>query len=416
MKWILTSILLIAVVAAVAGAPSAIQYWKRAAAPRFEFAEVSRGRITAEVRATGTVEPVLTVQVGSFVSGMIQSLHADFNDLVKKGQLLAKIDPRILEADVARDRAALATAKAEVQRVQALLQEAKNEEGRGLALRADNPGYISDAELDRMKFHGISLEAQLAVAETGVQQADARLTNSLANLQYTEILSPVDGQIIDRRVEPGQTVAATFTTPILFVVAPDLAGEMHVFAKVDEADIGLVREAQEADRPVRFTVDAYPDEEFVGKIKQIRSRSATIESVVTFPVVVSTTNSKRKLLPGMTGNLFFTTAVKENALRVPNAAIRFYPPAQYVRIQDRKLLDPEAGAKDADEAESGGKDAPLTSVQWRNRRHVWVTEGPWLKAVEVTIGISDDQYTEIVSHNVSEGDRVATGIEAKGTS
>jgi HlyD family secretion protein len=415
MKWLLISIVLLAVLAGLAGAPSAIQYWKQRTAPSFEFAAVSRGGITSEVRATGTVEPVLTVQVGSFVSGMIESLHADFNDVVKKGQVLAKIDPRLLEADVARDQAALATAKAEVQRVQALLDEAKSEEGRGLALRADNPGYISDAELDRMKFRRISLEAQLAVAETGVQQAEARLNNSQANLQYTEIRSPVDGQIIDRRVEPGQTVAATFATPILFVVVPDLAGEMHVFAKVDEADIGLVREAQEAGRPVHFTVDAYPEEQFVGKIKQIRSRSSTIESVVTFPVVVTTTNAKRKLLPGMTGNLLFTTAVKENALRVPNAAIRFYPPAQQVRLQDRKLLDPNAGVKDAEAAEAGGDEAKLTTAQLRNRRHVWVTEGRWLKAIEVTIGISDDQYTEIVSKNLSEGDRVAVGLESKGT-
>jgi HlyD family secretion protein len=223
--------------------------------------------------------------------------------------------------------------------------------------------------LDRMKFRRISLEAQLAVAETGVQQAEARLKNSQANLQYTDIRSPVDGQIIDRRVEPGQTVAATFATPILFVVTPDLAGEMHVFAKVDEADIGLVREAQDAGRPVRFTVDAYPEEEFVGKIKQIRSRSSTIESVVTFPVVVTTTNQNRKLLPGMTGNLLFTTAVKDNALRVPNTAIRFYPPAQQVRIQDRRLLDPEAGIKDDEAAEAGGDETQLTIAQLRNRRH-----------------------------------------------
>jgi HlyD family secretion protein len=407
---IIAVVLLLALIAAVVAIQPAAQYWQRYGGPQFRKTAVSRGSITSIVRATGTVEPVLAVQVGSFVSGPIESLHADFNDTVKKGDLLARIDPRIYEAECASDRATLATAKAEVRRVTALLQQAKNEEERGLALQADNKDFISDSEMDQLKFSRMSLDAQLGLADANVEQADAKLKTSLANLSYAEIRSPVDGVVIDRRVEPGQTVAASFTTPILFIVVPDLAGEMHIFAKVDEADIGQVRAAQEANRPVRFTVDAYPGEEFVGKVKQIRGRSSLIETIVTFPVVVSTQNTEKKLLAGMTASLFFETQVRENILQVPNAAISFYPPLTMVRGADRQLLETNRVSSLENPAEESPAVESPTQPAARNQRHVWIDAGGYLKSVQVTVGISDEHFTEILAGDLKEGDQVVTGI------
>ncbi len=407
MKKFMLLLIIVAVAGLIAAGP-AMRHINDLNAPHFQTADVSEGTITTIVRAVGTVEPVLSVQVGSFVSGPIEALYVDFNDSVKKGQLLAKIDPRILAAEVARDRAALATTQAEVQRVTALVQQARNDEGRGVALRNDNKNFLSDSEMDKLKFGRLSLEAQLAVAQAGVQQADAKLNTSLANLGYAEIRSPVDGIIIDRRVEPGQTVAASFTTPVLFVVTPDLAGEMHIFAKVDEADIGLVREAQQADRPVRFTVDAYPDDQFYGRVKQIRSSSTIIERVVTFPVVVSTTNPEKKLLPGMTASLHFETAVKENVRRVPNAAISFFPTAEQVRGEDRMLLAPGEPFQKQGDVAAVEEEGSLS--RRRNRRHVWIVDGRLLRAVPITVGISDDAFTEIVSGDLKGRANVVTGI------
>ena len=211
------------------------------------------------VNSTGEVKPVLSISIGSFVSGPIQSLHVDFNDKVEKGQLMAMIDPRLFEAAVAGDRAVLAIRRGEVKRVQADLARAQADEERAENLRQNGEGFISQVELDQYRFSRQSLEAQLLVAEAGVAQAEASLLNSEANLEYTRIESPVDGIVIDRKIEPGQTLAAQFQTPELFVIAPDIRREMHVFASVDEADIGLIRTARECEQPVSFTVDAYPN-------------------------------------------------------------------------------------------------------------------------------------------------------------
>src|SRR5262249_4719750 len=207
-------------------------------------------RVVAVVNSTGTVKPVQTVLVGAFVSGPISKVLVDFNDEVKKGDLIAQIDRRLYEANVARDRAALATSKAQGERARADLQKARNDETRALALRAENKGFISDTEVDQFKFTRQALEAALAVAETTVLQAQANLETSEANLAYTEIRAPVDGIIIERKVDPGQTVAASFQTPELFTVAPDMRKEMRVFASVDEADIGLIRDAKARGQPV----------------------------------------------------------------------------------------------------------------------------------------------------------------------
>jgi HlyD family secretion protein len=366
--------------------------------------------------ATGTVQPVLSVHVGSFVSGPISELFVDFNQKVTEHMLLATIDPRIYKAAVARDSAALKNREAEVDRVKAQLQQAINDEERAKKLYEDNPDFISESELDVYHFNRKSLEAQVAVAETAVEQAQANLQNSEANLGYTEIKSPVDGIVIDRKIDPGQTLAAQFQTPELFIVAKDMDKEMHIFASVDEADIGLIQEAQRRGQTVQFTVDAYPDELFEGKIHQVRMSSTTTQNVVTYPVVVSAPNRDMKLMPGMTAELSFRVDETENVLRVPNPALRFFPQPEQVRPEDRKLLD---GAEAASDEETGTSEVELSAAEKaearakRNRRHVWVAEGDLLRAVEVVTGISDHKHTEIVSGNVSEGMKLVTGIKPK---
>jgi HlyD family secretion protein len=393
----------------------AARYWKERNRVVYREAEVTRGRIIAVVNSTGTVKPVQTVLVGAAVSGPITKCLVDFNDEVKKGDLMAQIDPRPYAASVARDRAALATSKAQVERARADLQKAKNDEARALALRAENKGFISETEVDQFKFTRLALEAALAVAETTVLQAQASLETSEANLGYTEIRAPVDGIVIERKIDPGQTVAASFQTPELFTVAPDMRKEMRVFASVDEADIGLIRDAQTRGQPVHFTVDAYPDDLFPGTIFQIRKNSTTTQNVVTYPVVVSAPNDSLKLLPGMTASISFQVGERSDVLRIPNAALRFYPQREQVRPEDRKLLEnvePSAGDEDREEAQRSAQEK-ADSRQKRNRRHVWVVDGELLRAVPVVTGLSDSKYTELVSGEIREGQKLVMGIQPK---
>ena len=206
-------------------------------------------------------------------------------------------------------------------------------------MRTRGGSYISQADFDKFKYARMTLEAQLKVAQATVDQARASLETSLANLNYTEIRSPVDGIVINRKIEPGQTVAAQFQTPELFIVAPDIRKEIHVHASVDEADIGLIKEAQAKKYPVNFTVDAYPDKIFKGNVQEIRLSSTTTQNVVTYPVVVSTSNPDLELLPGMTASLSFQVNERTNVIKVPNAALRFYPAANQVRPQDAPILE-----------------------------------------------------------------------------
>jgi HlyD family secretion protein len=389
-------------------------YWKERSRPHWREAAISSGAITSVVNSTGTVKPVLSVAVGSFVSGPIEALYVDFNAEVKKGDLLAKIDPRLYAANVARDRATLATRQAEVRRVTALLQQARNDEARARKLRAENKDFLSDTEMDKFTFSRMSLEAELVVAESSVEQADANLKNSDANLSYTDIRAPVDGMIIDRKIDPGQTLAAQFQTPELFIVAPDMREKMHVFASVDEADIGLIRDAQLRKQPVRFTVDAYPDDLFEGEIHQIRKSSTTTQNVVTYPVIVAAPNPDLKLLPGMTASLSFQIEESKETLRIPNAALRFYPQRELVRPEDRHLLEGnEENAKNDDDSPTARRSAAekAEARRKRNRRHVWVVDGERLRAVEVETGLIDHKYTALVTGDLTEGQKVVTGLQ-----
>ncbi len=412
-KWLV----ILAVLGAVGWAASGPlrERWKEHNRVTFREAAVSRGRIVAVVNATGTVKPVRTVTVGSFVSGPILTLHVDFNDEIKKNDLLAKIDPRIYLAAVARDRATLATQQASVDQTQAKLQQAINDEKRAKGLHEQKKGFISDSEMDQFKFNKLSLQAQLAVGNASVDQAKANLDTSLANLEYTEIRSPVDGVVIERKIDPGQTVAASFQTPDLFTVAPDMRKEMHVYASVDESDIGLIRDAQLNGVPVRFTVDAYPDDLFEGKIFQIRKNATTSQNVVTYPVVVSAPNPDLKLLPGMTASLSFQVAERVDKLRVPNAALRYFPQRELVHPDDRPLLEGALQNEEVDEQAKTARSAEdkAESRRLRNRRHVWTEQGELLRAVEIVTGLNDSKNTEVVSGELREGTKLVTGIQAR---
>jgi HlyD family secretion protein len=404
--------------AAAAGYTPARDYYEKHYGLKFREVEVSRGPIVSVVDATGTVQPVLSVSVGSFVSGPIEGLFVDFNDTVTKGQLLAKIDPRLYQANVARDRATLSTQKAGVERAKAQLQQARNDEARSQALRKENKNFISDAEMDQFKFNRMSLEAQLVVAEASVEQAEANLKNSVANLDYTDIRSPVDGIIINRKIDQGQTLAAQFQTPELFIVAPDMRSRMHILASVDEADIGLIREAQRRQLPVRFTVDAYPDDLFTGEIAQIRMSSTTTQNVVTYPVIVAAPNPDLKLMPGMTASISFQIEDTQEVLRIPNAAMRFYPQREQVRTEDRSILDGADGERmrnpQEDRDSAGTRQSALDKAEARrnrHHRHVWVLEGKKLKAIEVTTGVSDHKFTALVHGELVEGQKLVTGIK-----
>lgn len=391
------------------------RYLKERKRVTWREAEVSKGRVVAVVNSTGTVNPVRSVKIGCFVSGPIESIFVDFNAEVKEGELMARIDPRIYNAAVARDRASLANQKATVDQIKAQLQQAINDENRSKALRSENKDFISDTEMDQFRFKRQALDAQLKVAESAVDQAQAMLTRSEADLKYTEIISPVDGMVIDRKVDPGQTVAASFQTPELFTLGPDMRKEMRVIASVDEADIGMIRQAKTSEQPVRFTVQGYPDDIFEGKISDVRMNSTTNQNVVTYPVVVSAPNPELKLLPGMTATISFQVGDAKDVLRIPNAALRFFPQREHVRPEDHKLLEANATATTTEESSDASRSADdiAEARKRRSKRHVWVVDGEHLRAVPVVTGINDSKHTEVVSGDLKEGMKLVTGIVPK---
>lgn len=418
MRWLLWLLISAAILSGIAFAAvrPVKEFLKNRNRPVYQTVELDRGSVRLTVPATGRLEPRLRVQIGAFVSGPIIELLADFNDVVDKDQILARIDPAIYLASVRRDEASLATAKADVDRVKALLQQAVNDERRGEEIRQENEDFIAQAELDRLRFNRMSLEAQLDLAAASVERAHANLENSRANLQYTEIKAPMPGRVIDRKIDPGQTLAAQFQAPELFVVGVDMDKEMHIYASVDEADIGLIRIAQANERAVYFRVDAYPDELFTGNIKEIRLSSTETQNVITYPVVVTASNSDLKLLPGMTAYLSFEVQEAKDVIRVPWAALRFFPPREdLVRENDRQLVAGNTQKREDDgDSINMTEDPPvseLVEARVNQRRHVWIERDGELAAVEVSIGISDYQYAVLLEGDLKPGQNVVTGVK-----
>jgi HlyD family secretion protein len=384
--------------------------------PKWRTQSVVRGEISQSVNSTGKVEPIRRVSVGASVSGPISELFVDYNSRVKKGQLMARIDPRLYNSSVARDRASLSTRQAEVARAEAMLQQAANDERRGGELKRVTQEFISEAEMDQFRFMRLTRDAELQVAKTNIEQASAQLDNSLANLAYTEITAPCDGVVIEKKIDIGQTLAAQFQTPEMFVVAPEMEERMHIYASVDEADIGFIRKAQLDNQVVRFTVDAYPDELFdQGKIVQVRLSSTEEQNVITYPVIVETPNTDLKLLPGMTANLSFQIYRREDILKVPNSALRFYPARDRVHPDDRVILDGVEDQKQAvsESAKRMSADEKATSSQSKNDRHVWYWDGEFLRAKKVKTGISDNRFTELLEGDLSEDEQLVVGEQPK---
>lgn len=413
---LLFSLIVIAAVAAagVVGYQPARDYLEKINRPIFRGQAAERGDVMEVINATGTIEPVESVHVGAFVSGTIVRLEADFNDDVQAGDLLAEIDPKLYEANVARDEAALAARQAELQRAEALLEHARKDEERAKTTKARIPTSVPDAEIDAVTFARVAKEAEILVAEAAVRQAEANLGNSKANLDYTRIVAPVSGIVVDRKIDRGQTVAAQFQTPELFVIAPDMRERVRIFAAVDEADIGRIRASRDEGRPVRFTVDAYPGEVFSGEIEQVRLKSDMLQNVVTYPVVLTAANPELKLLPGMTADISFEIDSRTDVLRVPNAALRFFPKREHVREADLPILDGEEVLADLRASTAGRPDADSRAeAETDQRRHVWVEEEGLLRAIAVETGLSDYRTTEIVAGEIEDGQLLVIGVRDK---
>ena len=352
--------------------------------PAYRTEPVTRGHIQQAVTATGTVNAVTTVQVGTQVSGTIKTLYADFNSRVKKGQVIAQIDPSTFESQVQQSQANLLSARASLEKAEAALVDAKRTYERNKELFAKN--LIPRSDLDTAETNYQTGSAQVAVAKAQIEQAKASLDYARQNLAYTRIISPVDGIVISRNVDVGQTVAASFQTPTLFTIAQDLT-KMQIDTNVAESDIGVVRLGQEVD----FTVDAYPDTTFEGKVWQKRQAPITVQNVVTYDVVIQVRNKDLKLMPGMTANVSIVIQTRRDVLRIANAALRFRMP--------ERPSGPSQGA-----AGAGEKKGPS----------VWVLEKGKPKRVGIMPGISDGTYTEAASGDLKEGQMVIVESLKKG--
>jgi len=370
---------------------------ERKAPVRYRSAAVERGPVISLVTATGMINPVVSVQVGTQVSGMIKSLHADFNSVVKAGDIVATIDPEPFRAR--RDQAAsnLEMSKANAARAKTDLAQRKRELDRVKSLVAQQ--FVSQNDVDVAATNFQAAEAQVNVAAAQVKQAEAALNAVELDLKYTVIRSPVNGIVVARNVEVGQTIAASFATPNLFLIALDLT-KMQVDTNVSESDIGGITEGKEA----TFTVDAYPGYQFAGTIRQVRLAPINVQNVVTYNVVVNVDNQDLRLKPGMTANVSIVVAQRDAVLKVPNAALRFTPPTSG-QVGSTVGGKPAQG-KSAAQAVGGGRGTMAPS------HTVW-KQGPSgeLEPIHVQTGISDGLATEILSEELSEGSLVVVGID-----
>jgi HlyD family secretion protein len=370
---------------------------ERKAPVRYRMAPVERGAVISIVTATGTINPVVSVQVGTQVSGMIKSLHADFNSVVKAGDIVATIDPEPFKAR--RDQAVsnLEMAKANVARARTEQAQRRRELERAKSLIAQQ--YVSQNDLDVALTNAQGADAQVNVSLAQVKQAEAALNAADLDLKYTTIRSPVNGVVVARNIEVGQTVAASFSTPNLFLIALDLT-KMQVDTNVSESDIGGITEGKEA----TFTVDAYPGVPFSGTIRQVRLSPINVQNVVTYNVVVGVDNKDLRLKPGMTANVSIVVAQRDEVLKVPNAALRFVPPKSE-QNESRRKEGMQA------KAERGVRAIPADGTGAASRT-IWKQDDSGeLVSVAVQAGISDGSWTEIVSGTVAEGDEVIVGIE-----
>ena len=325
--------------------------------------------ITQVVEASGTINPVNTVSVGSTVSGLIKAIYVDYNSQVKKGQLLAQIDPANFEATVQQNQAQIASAQADLARLQAVTEMSRKTYNRYKNLYAKN--FIAKSELDQAESDYLSNQAQISAARAKISQQQATYQTALTNLGYTKIIAPVDGTVIARKIDLGQPVAASFQAPELFTIAQDLT-KMQIEVNVSEADIGKVKEGQD----VTYTLDGYPDSVFEGKVTQVRLEPTTVSNVVTYSVIVEVDNEHMKLKPGMTANVSIITSKSEDVLCAPSVALKY---------------------------------TPVTDGQKYKTQWIWILANKKPKRVDITTGASDDSMIEVSSKALKEGDKVIIG-------
>jgi HlyD family secretion protein len=381
--WRSTLIGVVAVVLVVAG------FWfvrartaQHAPSVRFETAVVDRGPIRAKITATGTVNPIKTVQVGSQLSGRIQALYADFNSVVEPGQTVALIDPRPFQAAVDEARANLYAAHANTRKARASAVDARAISQRNHALAEQN--LIAKQTADSAEANARVAEAAVEAAHGAEVQAQAALDAAELNLSYTKIVSPIHGTVVSRNVDVGQTVAASLQAPTLFLIGEDLT-QMQVDTNIAEADVGRLEPGMVA----TFTVDAFPSEPFRGVIREVRSAPQNIQNVITYDAVIDVANPKLHLKPGMTANVEVVYADRADVLRVPNAALRFHPRADRTGASTRAP-------------------APGKKLVWLERKGKQVP-------IELTPGVSDGTWTEVVGGPLARGERVITEAIGGGT-
>jgi HlyD family secretion protein len=341
--------------------------------PEYRLVAVERGDLEVLVSATGNLAAVRNVQIGTQVSGQLAEIHVDFNDRVTKGQLLARIDPTLAHQAVADAQATLSRAMAEQ-------QAAQQEEQRNRLLVQE--GLLAPSAFEPM-------QTRLAVAKSAVASARVAVQRARQNLAYTEIRSPIDGVVVERNVDVGQTVAASLSAPQLFLIANDLS-RMQIVVSVDESDIASIREGQ----PVRFTVQARPRERFEGRVEQVRLQSTTLENVVSYGVVVTVQNPEGKLLPGMTARVEFLVDAAEDVLKVPNAALRFRPESVAANPSPSPAARPSGRARGE-----------------RPASQLWTLENGKPKAVTVRAGLTDGVMTEVQGAGVEAGLQVIAGVQ-----
>lgn len=383
---------------------------------------LDRGDIVETVGATGTLQAVTTVQVGSQVSGTIQSLGADFNSAVKKGQVIARLDPSSFEARLGQARANLISARANVERARAATADAQQKYGRAKELFATSLVPQSDLETAKATYDGAV--AQQKANEAAVSQAEAGLNQAQVDLDHTVIATPIDGVVINRAVDVGQTVAASFQAPVLFIIANDLT-RMQVNAAVDEADIGRVKAGED----VSFRVDAYPDRSFPGRVEQVRLQPQTIQNVVSYNTIISVDNSEQKLMPGMTATVSIVVRKAENVLRLPASALRFRPegfegdrerggrPTGSASGAPVQAADRGGSAASGGEvsrgpagARGGGSGEREGAAEGRRALVFTLSEGGKPEPARLRVGLSDGQFVE-VKEGLDEAAQVVTGLE-----
>jgi len=395
---------------------------------KYEKKAIDKGDIEALVITTGSLNPVTTVDVGSQVSGKIDKLYVDFNSRVKEGQVIAELDQAQFITRVKQNEANYQSAEASLKKTKVTLDNTKKKYDRAMNLFKKD--LISFEEKEAIETQYYSAMADIQSSEARLEQAESQLDSSKVDLTYTIIKSPIDGVVINRRVNIGQTVAASFQAPVLFQIANDLS-KMQVECSVDEADIGKVKEGQK----VRFTVDAFPDENFTGKVSQVRYAPEIVQNVVTYTTIVEVDNPEMKLRPGMTATASVVTGEAKNVLRVSNSALRFNPslsPEEMRELMEsmRQEMRERRGGSSRPEGTSPGGDAhrqaaqrpgsgqhasgmrgfSMQGAQVRQFARVWIEdESGKLKMVFVRTGVTDNSYTEIVSGSLKEGQFVITG-------